>query len=359
MKNEFNWLSWYTPRIRIICHIVFWLLISFLYYANYNRTGLNSTWIFVLKELLVTGSLFYCASWIIPRWIAKGKVYLLIFFFLFAYVWWLGWTYILCYSIEHFSNETHANVNNYIRFVVDGGFLQLFTFKKSSALFMDFIFVVSIPLTTKFTKVFMDGYLKMVRLERDNLAMELNFLKSQVSPHFLFNMLNSIYRMSEVNDPNATPTILRLSNLMRYVLYEARNGEILLSKEVEFINDYIDLAKVRYGDKVPIKADIENVGEPYKIVPLLLIPFVENAFKHGPDRSRVDAWVDVRLLVNDHRIILTVKNGLNNSAEKPRYGGVGTKNVKRRLDLHYPNQHKLKIEETNNSYTIELIVNLK
>ncbi|TYR37425.1 hypothetical protein FXV77_05320 [Sphingobacterium phlebotomi] len=359
MKNESNWLSWYTPKVRVLCHIVFWLLMSILYYANYNRTGLNSTWIFVLKELLVTGSLFYCASWIIPRWIAKGKLYLIILFFVFAYIWWLGWTYILCYGIDVFFNESHENVNNYIRFVVDGGFLGLFKFEKSSALFMDFIFVVSIPLTTKFTKVFTDGYLKMVKLERDNLAMELDFLKSQVSPHFLFNILNSIYRMSEVNDPNAPRTVLQLSDLMRYVLYQARNGEILLSKELEFISNYVDLAKVRYGDKVPIKTSIPRVNDPYKIVPLLLIPFVENAFKHGPDRSRNGAWVEITLIVSNHKLVLTVKNGINNSSEKPQYGGVGLRNVKRRLDLHYPNRHKLEIVETNNSYTIELTIDFK
>ena len=218
---------------------------------------------------------------------------------------------------------------------------------------------MSIPLAPKLAKVLLESSMKMVRLERDNLAMELDFLKSQVSPHFLFNILNSIYRMSEKNDPETPATILRLSNLMRYVLYQGKDDEIQLSKEVEFIMNYIDLARIRYGDKVPLQTDIAAIDEPYKIVPLILIPFVENAFKHGPDRSRNDSRVDVSLKITDDTLLLTVKNGVNHLAEKPTIGGVGLQNVRRRLELHYPKRHSLDMTETNNSYIVKLSVKLK
>lgn len=359
MGGDFNWSKWYTPRIRVVSHIVFWLVISALYYINYNRLGGEWTWVFVAKELFVTGSLYYSASWIISRWVSKGKLYPLLVFFVFAYLWWVGWTYLLCYSVEDVIGKTDSKFNNYIRFILDGGFWGLFHFKKFAALILDFMYMAAIPLAPKLTKVVMDGSIKMVKLERDNLAMELDFLKSQVSPHLLFNILNSIYRMSTKNDPNTSNTVLQLSKLMRYVLYEGQNDEISLRKEVEFINNYIELVKLRYAGRVPIETDIETINEPYSIIPLVLIPLVENAFKHGPDRSRNGAWVNISLRLDDDTLFLSVSNGVNNNAEKPLFGGVGLPNMKRRLQLHYPERHSLNIKETDNSFAVDLIIKLK
>lgn len=359
IEKSFSWEKWYTWHVRVICHVVFWLLVTLLYYLGYSRLGGDYIWVFVVKELFVTGSLFYSASWIISRWVSKGRIYPLILFILFAYIWWLAWTYITCYVAKYFIPESDQRFERYLGFFLNDGFLGLFKLNKAGTLSIDFITMVSIPLAPKLTKVLLESSMKMVKLERDNLAMELDFLKSQVSPHFLFNILNSIYRMSEKNDPETPNTVLQLSNLVRYVLYQVKDDEILLRKEVDFIKNYIDLAKLRYGAKVPIETSIADIDEPYKIVPLILIPFVENAFKHGPDRSRSDAWVDISLHVADDKLFLSVKNGVNHTAEKPADGGVGLQNVRRRLELHYPKRHSLDITETNNSYGIELVVNLK
>lgn len=358
MGRNFNWSKWYTPKVRVVSHILFWFLVSALYYINYNRIGGEWTWIFVAKELFVTGSLYYSASWIISKWVSKGKLYPLIVFFIFAYIWWIGWTYILCQSLEDLIGKTESRFNNYIRFILEDGFFGLFHFKKFAALILDFTYMAAIPLAPKLTKVVMEGSIKMVKLERDNLAMELAFLKSQVSPHLLFNVLNSLYRMSEKNDPNTSKTVLQLSNLMRYVLYEGQNEEISLKKEVEFIKNYVELFKIRHGNKVPIETDIAIINEPYSVIPLILIPFVENAFKHGIERSRYNAWINISLRLVQDTLILSVSNGVNNNAEKPVAGGLGLQNVKRRLKLYYPDRHRLNIKETENSYSVELIVNL-
>lgn len=359
MEREFNWIKWYTPKMRIVSHVVFWLLITALYYFNYTRISKDSAWLFVIKELFVTGCLYYSASWIIQTSKIKGKLYSLILFFALAYVWWLTATYILCYVAQTFMGESDERFNRYIHFVIGDGFLGLFKFRKLSALFMDFVFMVTIPLAPKLTKLAMDNAMKVVKLERDNLALELDFLKSQVSPHFLFNVLNSIYWMSEKNDPKTPKTVLQLSNLMRYVLYEVKDDEILLNKEIDFIVNYIDLAKLRYGDTVAIKDDIRSVDEPYKIIPLILIPFVENAFKHGPDRNRDHAWVEVSLKMDNDRLIFNVKNGVNDLVEKSVFGGVGMRNVARRLELGYPGRHKLDIKNNDGIYSVELIIDLK
>ena len=224
---------------------------------------------------------------------------------------------------------------------------------------MDFIFMVTIPLAPKLTKSLMENSMKMIQLERDNLKMELNFLKSQVSPHFLFNILNSIYRMSETKDPKTPKTIIQLSNLMRYVLYEVKDSKIILAKEVDFIKNYIELAKVRYGERVTIKDDIPEFQEPYEIIPLILIPFVENAFKHGPDRSRDNSYVKVFLRVYNDKLIFLVENAVKHEIDKAEYGGVGMENVVRRLELHYPGHHFLDIKQNKGKYLVKLTVDLK
>lgn len=359
MERYFNSFKWYTPEIRIVNHVVFWLLVTVLYYLNYSRIGGDYIWFFVAKELFVTVSLFYSVTWIISKWVSKGQIFPLLTFIVFAYCWWLWWTYVSCYIARNYIPKFDKRFDLFLSFILGDGFFSLFNPKKFSVLVLDFLFMASIPLAPKLTKVVLDSSMKMVKLERDNLAKELDFLKSQISPHFLFNSLNSIYRMSETNDPQTPGFVLRMSNLVRYILYEAKNEEISLGKEVAFIKDYIDLAKLRYGDKVPICDDIAEINEPYKIVPLMLIPFVENAFKHGPDRSRSNAWVDILLSITDDVLLLSVKNGVNYLAEKPKFGGVGLSNVKRRLELHYPDRHRLEIEEQENSYYVELNIYLK
>lgn len=358
-ERSFSWEKWYTWQIRIICHVVFWMLVTLLYYLTYSWIGGDYIWVFVVKELLVTGSLFYSASWIISRWVSKGKIYPLVLFIIFAYIWWLAWTYLTCYTAKYFIPESDQRFARYLGFFLNDGFVGLFKLQKLGPLALGFISMVSILLAPKLTKLLLESFMKMVKLERDNLLMELDFLKSQVSPHFLFNILNSIYRMSEKADPDTPNTVLQLSNMVRYVLYQGKGDEILLVKEVDFIKNYIDLAKLRYGGKVPVKTDIADIDEPYKIVPLILIPFVENAFKHGPDRSRNDSWVDISLRVTNDSLFLSVRNGVNHTTERPPVGGVGLQNVRRRLEIYYPKRHSMDITETDNSYGVELEVNLK
>lgn len=380
MEREFNWFKWYTPKVRVVCHVVFWLVVTTLYYLNYSRLSDGRyIWLFIGKELLVTGSLFYSASWVISKWVAREKIYPLFIFIILAYIWWLACSYLLCYLAKPHVPESDERLFRYIGFFLNKGFFDLFRFDKTAVLLLDFIYMVSIPLAPKLMKAILDSSMKMVKLERDNLvlektvleksmkmiklerdnlALELDFLKSQISPHFLFNTLNSVYRMSETNDPQTSETVLRLSNLMRYILYQGKNEKILLSKEIEFIKDYISLGKLRYGEKVPLGFNIEVVDEPYKIVPLILISFVENAFKHGPDRSRNDAWIDISLSVINEKLLLVVKNSVNHSATKSVNGGLGLENAKRRLELHYSKRHKLSIKENENTYSVELMIDL-
>lgn len=359
MKQVFNWERWYTKQVRIICHFLFWLLVTLMYYLGYSRLGNDYIWVFVAKELIATTSLFYTASWIIPKWITSGRVYLLPVFFLISYFWWIFCTYLTCQLVQNSIPETDSGFRRYVNLFLNDGFWRLFSFKNTATLALDFMTMVSIPLAPKLTKMLVENSNKVIRLERDHLAVELDFLKSQVSPHFLFNILNSIYSMSEMNHPDTSKTVLGLSDLMKYTVYQGRNESIPLSKEIDFIENYINLVQLRYGDRVPVKVNIDAIEEPYTITPLILITFIENAFKHGPDRSKTNAWVDISLTIQHDQLQLKVSNGVNPDAPATTIGGLGLSNAKRRLELHYPQKHELQISTTEKNHTINLIIQLK
>lgn len=358
MRND-SWSDWYTPRVRLISHIFFWLLVIALNYLNYARLEEEYVWVLVFKELVVCGSLFYSASFFFSKWATSGKVLPVVVFLIAAYVWWSIWTYITYGLLDPYIPSADSRFYRYLHFIIDDGYFALFTPSKLALIFTDFMLMVSIPLAPKLMKLFMDSSLKSVKLERDNLQMELKELRSQVSPHFLFNSLNSVYRMAETGHLETAPTIQRLSNLLRYLLYQSRDEEILLEHELNFIRDFVELGRVRFGQSVVINFEVDSTIDPFRIPPLMLIPFVENAFKHGPERSRKNAWIDIKITVKDEQLIFTVRNGVNTMARKPEYGGVGLPNVKRRLELNYPDRYVLDIRSPEDEFIVELKLKLK
>jgi two-component system LytT family sensor kinase len=189
-------------------------------------------------------------------------------------------------------------------------------------------------------------------LENQRLSAELAFLKSQINPHFLFNSLNSIYSLAYQKSDTTPEAILKLSEIMRYMLYESNDNKVDLAKELQYLQNYIDLQKIRFGNKAFVDFKINGEVGSQKIVPLLLIAFIENAFKHGVAN---DPSSPIRLLINMdntqlHFYMENKKHSLNRDPE----GGIGLNNVKRRLDLLYPGKYSLTIQDETNTYTCEL-----
>ncbi|MCP4439939.1 MAG: sensor histidine kinase [Aureispira sp.] len=199
-------------------------------------------------------------------------------------------------------------------------------------------------------------------LERRNLQSELSFLKSQINPHFLFNTLNSIYALSLKRSENAPNIVLRLSEMMRYMLYECNEKKVPLSREIQYIQNYLELERVRYGNKARIEFDfmIENPGQ-YQIAPLLFIPFLENSFKHGLSHH-IDGtgFVEILLQVDENVLDFTIQNSKTDlKAERYFQGGIGLKNVNRRLELLYPNRYELEATDTDEAYIVNLTLELE
>lgn len=200
------------------------------------------------------------------------------------------------------------------------------------------------------------------RLYMDKLKTELEFLSSQISPHFMFNVLNTLVYMSRKKPELIEPSLISLSQLMRYMLYDNEEGKITLAEETEYLKNYINLQLLRFGDDIQVNLYLSGISEEYSIEPMLLIPFVENAFKHGIGMLP-DPIIDISITVEGSKLSMEVMNGIAPvrtwpSTSDKRDSGIGLGNVRRRLELLYPRAHTLKIEETLTTYIAKLQINV-
>ena len=195
-----------------------------------------------------------------------------------------------------------------------------------------------------------------IKVERqtENLKTELSFLRSQVSPHFMFNVMNNMVALARKKSDLLEPSLIKLSSLLRYMLYETDEEKVSVRKEIDYLQSYIDLQKQRFADNVIIKVLLDDVNDQYQIHPMLLIPFVENAFKHGTGMFTPE--IDIRLRMDDRRLFLDVQNRYNDNGieVRDRSSGIGLANVQRRLNLLYGNNHRLDIIKENNRFTVSL-----
>ena len=193
----------------------------------------------------------------------------------------------------------------------------------------------------------------------ENLKTELSFLRSQVNPHFMFNVLNNMVSLARKKSDQLEPSLIRLSSLLRYMLYETDEEKVLLQKEAEYIHSYIDLQQQRFGKNLVINLDTNTIDKPYEIEPMLLIAFVENAFKHGTGMI-LHPQIDVELKATDNQLHFTVRNKYNDQQEevKDKTSGIGLSNVKRRLKLLYDGQHILNVTKADGWFITSLQLNL-
>ena len=200
------------------------------------------------------------------------------------------------------------------------------------------------------------------RIQMESIKSELRFLKSQINPHFLFNTLNSLYALTIKKSDLAPEIVLRLSDMMRYMLYECNEKWVSLNREVTYIEGYLELEKLRHGDKVSVLFSKEGNMEEFKIAPLLFIPFLENSFKHGVARSLESNEIKVNLNVEGQFLYFAIENKKPIELPRPesrKFGGIGLTNVKKRLDLLYPNMHSLIIENQPEFFRVILKLQLQ
>lgn len=217
------------------------------------------------------------------------------------------------------------------------------------------IFLIYLVLTTLF-KLSKSWY-QLQRVEKEKLSIELNSLKTQVNPHFLFNSLNSIYSLALSKSDQTAETVLELSNLLRYMLYEVGDDKVKLTSELEMLENYIELQKLRADQSTNISFKVTGDASDMEIAPLLFFPLVENSFKHGVKGVSDAGYVDITLEVEDE-IAFAIKNnkGEVDDMEKGKYGGIGLENVKRRLALIYPGKHSFEVMDSESDFEVKLTI---
>jgi two-component system, LytTR family, sensor kinase len=212
-----------------------------------------------------------------------------------------------------------------------------------------------IPIGLKMTEYWLFQQQKSNQLEKEKLQAELKFLRTQVNPHFLFNALNSIYALSLMKSELTSDTIARLSEIMRYLIYEADAASVSVENEVEFINSYIEFEKVRLNGEVDISFSLTN-KRTGTIPPLLFIPLIENAFKHLKAFGTKHPWIVVQMELGNKQMKLLVENSAGSDLQEKKNGGLGIENLKKRLDLLYPNQYDLSLKKEEEVHYAKLTI---
>ena len=199
-------------------------------------------------------------------------------------------------------------------------------------------------------------------LVREKLSAELDFLRAQTNPHFLFNTLNNLYGLARKKSDRTPDAVLMLSKIMRFMLYDCRVPRIQISGELKVIKDYIELEKLRYSDRLKITYE-ENIDNPGALIaPLLLLPFIENSFKHGAHSSTDEAAIKIRVFLKDNQLEFSVHNTFEvdaiNMARDPKASGIGMRNEIRQLELIYPDRHTLSLTDSDGWYKADLTINM-
>jgi two-component system LytT family sensor kinase len=333
---------------QIFCHVFFWVsMIAFFGFVTHNNTKISIEGLLVIFVLYgaINLSLFYINFLLlIPRFLNRKK-----------YLWYNINLLILIIGYGFIKYGVAVCFKQYI--LIRGSMHEVVGFASYyiSAFFTSLIFVF-LSTVLKFT---LDWFLNE-RIQRDlenqRLSAELAFLKSQINPHFLFNSLNSIYSLAYQRSETTPEAILKLSEIMRYMLYECNDNKVDLGKELQYLQNYIDLQKIRYGNKAFVDFEVNGLISNQRIVPLLLISFIENAFKHGVAN---DPLTPIHILMDVEPEHLSFKmENKKHQFNKDSQGGIGLNNVKRRLDLLYPGKYQMKIDDNADTYSTELSLDL-
>ncbi|MDR3711921.1 MAG: histidine kinase [Puia sp.] len=220
---------------------------------------------------------------------------------------------------------------------------------------------MTLGMSIKLTKSWMQTKKRQQMLEKEKLETELNFLKYQFNPHFLFNTINSIFFLIHKNPDMASDSLAKFSDLLRYQLYECNDAQIQVSKEITCLENSVELERLRQNDNVEVTLQINRAGtERLGIAPFILMTFVENAFKHVSKHTDKPNWIRIKLNMEGQRLHFSVSNSASYNTFKDviDYGGIGLKNVRRRLDLIYPEQYELDIQSGNTQFEIRLQLDL-
>jgi two-component system, LytTR family, sensor histidine kinase AlgZ len=343
----------FSSRYRIWRHVVywsvhmniwscFWMIMSEPHPFSYGRI-LFHQFLWLPVFILYSYPLVY---WAVPHVLLKEKVVL--FFFLI-----LSWGAAGLYINYAFTSFAFVPLQEAAGFeVISNGGLQAHRYLCMTT-------SAASPVIIKFFKLWTIKQRDWIQAQQEKVTAELQLLKAQIHPHFLFNTLNNIYSFSLENSPKTPDMILKLSSLLNYMLYDCKAEEVRVEKEIEIMKNYIDLERERYGNRIEISWNVEgNINDKF-ISPLLMLPFLENAFKHGISEQIENPWLGVDISVKSDVLRCKIVNSKNEIVTYHNNGkGIGINNVKKRLALMYPHNYELKMHDEGNFFVVSMLVKL-
>lgn len=333
-------------RYRILWHLLFWFAVYIVYWLNgaeitgqYYKELSISFWTLPAK-IVGTYTFIYL---VLPFATEKRKFAVfgfltLIHFFIYGFL--IHLSYYLINPYPEFNDYTRQPVFNTGKILTKG------------------ISTYVVPAMGAAIVIFKKWYRdqqKSKKLAEEKLAAELNFLKAQVHPHFLFNTLNNLYALTLIKSEKTPDIVLKLSDLLDYMIYKSNDAFVPLKKELEILEGYIELEKMRYNERLDFTYEVKGDASGHEIAPLILLPFVENCFKHGASNDRANPKIQIEIDIEPDYLRLKALNSvpIEKKKDHSEKEGIGLKNVQRRLELIYPGQHELRILPGDKFFSVE------
>jgi len=336
---------------RVLLHILFWILyILFFFLQNTLFEGkmdmLGSAGSLTLTALIDIGASYFTVYYLLPKLLFKKKYWQFSIIFLLSAAFAITMQRVLMYYISYpyFYPDYLSKVGNFWNINPFYSFFNIYT-------------VVGLFASIKLLKYYYQNQQTKAELENKNKTSELALLRSQLNPHFLFNTLNNIDSLILTAPDKASDAIIKLSDIMRFMLYDTSTDTVSLEKEINYLKSYISLQQIRMKDAGFVKVDISGNCGGKTIAPMLFIPFVENAFKHGL-KNVPSPGITIKLDCQKDSVNFEVQNRVDPGIEvnKDKSSGIGLANTRRRLELLYPDRHEIQIEQENGNYISRLII---
>ena len=367
---NFDFDKYYTPKVRIACHTSMWIIFTFLIQINLlldYDLPLPVTLAFTARSMICNMTVFYVFFYIVvPETLFKNRIVGTILSLPLCLVIWIILNHYCIVLIGQHLRVESPYLKPGIASNLKQRFVDVISPKNILVLLIAFFYSIS---TFFFIKIVFDiirFYSRLFKTERKASQLEIEkqqletaFLKAQLNPHFLFNTLNNLYGLSLRNDSQTPQTIMQLSTMMRYTLYECNTEMVLLSREIEFLKNYVSLEKMRYKADKEIIFNIEDSQvNQQKITPLLNFTFIENGFKYGL-KNKNKGFLKIDMCFLDNNFYFSI---INDKEDKPvaekKFSGIGISNIRKRLELLYADKYELITEDRGTSYFVSLKINL-
>ena len=337
-------------RLRILQHMAFWSISLYLLLNHFQTSSELSPTDYIytgIFAVFLISAVYINLLLLLPRLFQEGRYlyYILFSAFTIALVVYLQ---IILFDV-------------FVAYIFPGYYLiSYIDYWQTLQYFIIFVGVSSLLHFSKSWFLYKEAEAKLAESQKENIKAELKVLRNQINPHFLFNSLNSIYSLVLKKSANAPDVLIKLSDAMRYIIYEANSEVLALQKEIDFITNYIDLKRLRNSAKDKLEYSISGDVKDQKIAPLLLIPIIENCFKYGIKGETDSSFVDIKISIGEFTLSMIARNNIGkvDNMERNKSKGTGIENLKKRLELIYPKSHNLQISDSNNIFLVDLSINI-